>query len=187
MQQAFGRIARELLVDHPEHFGRDRFELKMSSINDAARALRAVGSAAFELRGDQTAFAWQRLRCAGCHFTQRRSTALPSDDMTAVGDVDPGRVEAPLNATRLMHAVEFWMQRARKNSEGEFSNFGANRKHYSNLIKALGMNGVESNWITFIDDHVKRIKIVIVRCPRLYAQGIDHQRAFMAGLCFPFH
>lgn len=54
------------------------------------------------------------------------------------------------------------MQRARENAEGEFSNFGTNRKHYSNLSKALGMDRNKSAWLTFIDDCVQRIKIVIV-------------------------
>ena len=134
----------------------------MGSINDTAGTLRAVRSAAFERRGDQTAFGRQRLRRAGCHFAQSRSAALPSNDVTTTGDVDPGRIETSLNATSLMHAVEFRMQRARKNSEGDFSNFGTNRKHYSNLSKALRMDRNESSWVTFIDDRVKRIKIVIV-------------------------
>ena len=145
MQQAFSGIARKLLVDHPKHFWRDRFELKMGSINDTTGTLRAVRSAAFKWRGDQTAFCRQWLRRARCHFAQSRSAALPGDDVTTIGDVDPGRIEASLNAPSLMHAVKFRMQRARENSEGEFSNFGTNRKHYSNLSKALGMDRSESS------------------------------------------
>lgn len=127
MQQTFGRTGGELFVHHPKQIRFDGFELKMRSITDAAIIGDLFGATAAEPFGDVTPRRWQRLVGRGGDLGDQTELRLPTNDVSARGDVDVGGVVVARNGSRLGNVKKFRMQGPGKNMKRKFSNFWTNR------------------------------------------------------------
>jgi hypothetical protein len=83
--------------------------LKVRSVSDSKVKVGFFGAAAFERTGDQTSLGGQGLmRACGDLANRYRSLAgrVPSDHMTAIGDIHLSMIRRPLDAARTMHPVQ---------------------------------------------------------------------------------
>ena len=122
VQQAFGRLLAQLLLNHPEQVGVHWLELEMSPVLDAAVALCFFCSAALQWLCQQAASLGKRLECTCGDFANRDATrvvgtACPGNHMTAVGDVDGSLVVTTLDSSCSMDRVQFGVQRPTEHVE----------------------------------------------------------------------
>ena len=115
VQQAFGLLLAQLLVNHEKHVRLDGLQLKVCSVFDSTVALGFFGAAAFQGVTDQATTLGQRLVRTGGDFANRDTavffiTGLPSNDVAAVGDVDLCLVLGSFDSPRLMNRVQLRME-----------------------------------------------------------------------------
>ena len=115
VQQTFGGPVPELVLDHPEQVRLNRLELEMSSIADSTSALGPFGAATLERLGHQASTFGKRLMGAGRDFADRHSTCVPSDDMTAICDINLGLIITSLNLSRFVNRIKLRMERTTEN------------------------------------------------------------------------
>ena len=67
--------------------------------------------------------------CTGGYFANGRPASVPSDDVTAICDINAGFVKRSLDFPGLVNRVQLRMKLPTECVKRKFGDFGANRKH----------------------------------------------------------
>ena len=107
-------VVGQFMLERPEHFRFDRFELEIHLVAGAAAAFHPVASLALELAADQPPLLRQRMMGRGGDFRQRLALIPPGDDVAGTGDVDRRLVIATFDRAGAIDLKQLGMQGASK-------------------------------------------------------------------------
>ncbi len=106
-QADFAFVVAQFALAQAKQLGRDRFQLKVRLIADAAMAFELIFLTPFDLIGHDSPLRWQRLMGRGANFGQRQTFVPPRKHMAAVGDIHLQSVPCPLDCSRLIRLEQF--------------------------------------------------------------------------------
>lgn len=90
----------QLVLEHPEHFGRKMFELELRAVAQAAFPFEFIGGSSTKWQGEEFALLWERLLLGADDFGKCSSArAGEGDQVSIAGDIDSGSVVCFLNCS----------------------------------------------------------------------------------------
>ena len=141
MQQAPALpVLGKFLLEGPEHFGRDRFQLKAHVICRAIAAFKKVVVLTAQPMGKKLPLLGQRILRRGSHFGQGKAAGSPCDDVPRGCDIDLGGISTTLDRARLKDLKKLRMQRPAIESKRQFGDFGSYGQHGDETPNVLQAN-----------------------------------------------